>query len=265
MLLCGFKLFAWNSVGHRVIAQMAYDQLTPAARVILLSYNNALNRQFARASFVASAVWLDQLYSPQLKFIRQMHYIDSPYTREKITINLPQPQRINVIWAIRLAINRLHMQQASALDKGLAVRFILHLIGDIHQPLHAITCISPQYPAGDRGGNLVRLKQNHVANNLHAYWDRGAGLWSGKWSAKKVQRMAVKLAQLYPCRQEDNYLDPSAWAQESYAIGSKFAYNYSENHILSADYQSTAQNIIAKRTALSACRLAAVLNDIALK
>ncbi len=256
------RVFAWNSVGHRVIAQMAYDKLTPRSKAVLLSYNRALNHAYARRGFVESSVWLDQLYSPKLKIIRQMHYIDLPFTQEKTAINLPQPQHINVVWAIHQAVYRLNMQEANMLEKGIALRFILHLIGDIHQPLHAITRISSEYPQGDRGGNLVRLKHNHVANNLHAYWDRGAGLWSGKLHAKQVKQLASKLAQSYPCESSKNTLNPEKWAKESNVLAIKYAYSYSTNGTTSPDYMAVAQRVSARRAALAACRLAAVLNSI---
>ena len=110
----------------------------------------------------------------------------------------------------------------------------------------------------------MRLKHNQVANNLHSYWDRGAGLWSGKWHAKQVKQAARQLAKQYPCKQSKQILNPEQWAQESHILAIKYAYAYSANSTISPDYKAIAQRLTARRSALAACRLAAVLNSIVL-
>jgi len=52
-----------------------------------------------------------------------------------------------------------------------ALRLIIHYVGDIHQPLHSTSRVDDKYPAGDRGGNSVRMPSRGGASNLHAVWD----------------------------------------------------------------------------------------------
>lgn len=55
--------------------------------------------------------------------------------------------------------------------RSFALRLVIHYVGDIHQPLHAVTLINDTYPSGDRGGNDEKLPSKDSASNLHAVWD----------------------------------------------------------------------------------------------
>lgn len=59
-------------------------------------------------------------------------------------------------------------------EEGLssAMRFLLHLVGDIHQPLHSTARVNEDYPRGDKGGNAFPLPSHYGAKNLHAVWDK---------------------------------------------------------------------------------------------
>jgi hypothetical protein len=58
-------------------------------------------------------------------------------------------------------------------DMGLsyALRLLIHLVGDMHQPLHCMSRIDDQYPQGDKGGNAFKLPNHYSADNLHSVWD----------------------------------------------------------------------------------------------
>ena len=147
----------------------------------------------------------------------------------------------------------------------MALRIILHIVGDIHQPLHAVTKVSHNYPQGDRGGNLVLLQKNRIAPNLHAYWDRGAGLWSTHhhYSSRQIKTIAKRLESKYPCSlQKNTDLDPMHWALESHQIAINLAYHSlpSANQP-SLEYQQKAQQQSQERVALAGCRLANLLNS----
>ena len=117
------------------------------------------------------------------------------------------------MWAIGSAHSTVYSKKSAALDKARQLRFILHFVGDVHQPLHAATYFSPQFPAGDRGGNSTFTRAGpYIApqkpprtntlppnpnstwtltktgwnisgfawtSELHALWDGGLGMWYG--------------------------------------------------------------------------------------
>lgn len=251
--------FCWNALGHRLIMQIAYDHLTPHAKITFNRYNRAVD--YANANLVASAVWLDNIRARTHAY-DAMHYIDIPFSTDHSS--LPDLQRINAVWAVNKAKLVLLNPKIDARSKGTALRILIHVVGDIHQPLHAATRISLQYPEGDRGGNLVKLYRNPVARNLHSYWDKGAGQLIGKrrYGKSWVKTRAHTLEKQWPCDVAIADLDAMHWAQESYAIAQRSVYQLPSRNRTDNNYQNAAQYIVGQRLALSGCRLAALMNTI---
>ena len=252
------QVCSWNALGHRLIAQIADDEITPHTRQVLNHYNQALDKIYKPAALVDSAVWLDMLRYQGIAWYAPMHYIDIPFSDDASL--LPIPQEINAVWAIDNANNVLLNKYATAFDKGIALRILLHVVGDIHQPLHAATKVSAAFPKGDRGGNLVPLKGNAVAKNLHAYWDRGAGLLKTKKRLKSsdVKIMAIALEARWPCAKEDLQFNARQWAEESHQLAINNAYQF----VADLNYQQNTQAIVAHRLALAGCRLGHLLNQL---
>ncbi len=253
------SVLSWNALGHRLVAEIAYDQMTPHARQVFNSYNHALDKVYKPQSWVNSAVWLDTLRYQDVSWFSFMHYIDLPFSEDNSP--LPTPQESNAVWAIDKSTHTLTNRYATNFDKGIALRVLIHVVGDLHQPLHAATKISTTLPTGDRGGNLVILPHNPVAKNLHAYWDKGAGLLGQKkrYSPLQIKRQAIQIEQRWACSSLLLDTKPIQWAQESHEIAINSAYRLPiDNH-----YQHIAQQISEKRIALAGCRLGRLLNKIA--
>ena len=58
-----------------------------------------------------------------------------------------------------------------ARGRSYALRLLIHYLGDVHQPLHSLSRVNPEFPAGDRGGNDFKLPSHYGAKELHAVWD----------------------------------------------------------------------------------------------
>ena len=263
-LLTAFPAFAWNAVGHQLVAQIAYDQLTPKAKNKFNQYNQAMDRIYKPITWINAAVWLDTLRYQDINWFNAMHYIDIPFSDDDSS--LPKSPEQNAVLAIENAQHLLENKYPTNFDKGLALRILLHVVGDIHQPLHAATRISSQFPQGDRGGNLVRLPRNKIAKNLHAYWDRGGGLLKPKhrFSPEQIKEVAHSLQNKWPCQIELARTNPMDWAIESHALAESVVYKkLPDNHLPDQVYQKITQKITSQQIALAGCRLGAVLNRLA--
>ena len=289
-LVLPISTFAWNAVGHRIIAQIAYDQLTPRTIRMLNQYNRAVNQVYPTQNWMSAAVWLDTVRHQHIETYNAMHFIDLYFSEDGSP--LPASSRINARTAIEQAILTLQQHQATDYQKGIAFRILLHVVGDIHQPLHATTRVSQQYPEGDKGGNLVELSKNPVAKNLHAYWDNGAGYLkcqpqhkrkrrknrntmtifglTSTWNRSipqshskscNIKQMARQLEQEYPCRTLPTTTQPSLWADESHELGVR-AYQWLYEHNPDDAYQTESIKVVKKRVALAGCRLGALLNRV---
>lgn len=257
-LLFSTPVFSWNALGHRLIAQVAYDQLTPQVKRILNRYNRAVDKGHKSIRLVNAAVWLDSIRYQRNDIYAGMHYINLSFSEDGTP--LPLVSEINAITGIKQSIFILG-SEASDYNKGIALRVLLHVVGDIHQPMHATSRVSHRYPDGDRGGNDVELSKNPIAKNLHAYWDKGAGYLDIKPQKKhrlSIKKMAAQLEHDYPCNTLPLKVDPEQWAKESHEIGIG-AYQSLYHNNPDFEYQSRSIKIVKMRIALAGCRLGAIL------
>jgi hypothetical protein len=260
LLMLTFQACAWNAAGHRLIAQIAYDQLTPQAKETFERYNKALEQVYRPSNFINSAIWLDTLVYQDIHWFVAVHYIDLPFSTDGTPI--PLPQRINAVWTMKKAKKLLFNKYPTDFDKGIAFRVLLHVGGDLHQPLHAATRISQQFPQGDKGGNLMLIKDNSVAKNLHTYWDRGGGLLLNKRGRNKgqIKKWARSIETKWPCTSTES-LNPAVWAKESHQLAVNIAYKTEDTP--DKVYQEKTKKITEQQIALAGCRLGALFNQIA--
>jgi hypothetical protein len=195
---------AWNSVGHMAVSKLAYDRLAEAEklRVYQLLKKHPHFEQFLAAGrpsgveepewvFLRAAVWPDWV-RPRDKDPRgpavtkyhrsEDHYVNVPFIEPKDEAafagkTLVSPDLMNVICALKQRCNEVRGRTVADEDKAVALCWILHLVGDIHQPMHGVSYFAdnPSFRAGDLGGNKIAVKANGTGTNLHAFWDNVLG------------------------------------------------------------------------------------------
>lgn len=259
-LVSSAKSYGWSSLGHRLVAQIAYDHLSKEAKKRCNYYNHALDKFYRPQSLVNSAAWLDSLRGPNERELAKKHYINLPFTFDGT--KLIPANNINVLSAINEAEADLH-SESNDLSKGFSLRILLHAVADLHQPLHAASQFSEAHPQGDMGGNLVRLAKNPLARNLHQYWDKGGGFLTTKtYTNTQLKRRALTIEKHWPCKLASMNLNPKIWAIESHQLAIKKAYLIKTGQKPDKKYQSMVKGITEERLALAGCRLAAILNKI---
>ena len=194
------------------------------------------------------------------------HYADFYWDVEN---GLPQdipgtgPDSLNAIE--RIVALRATLVDSSAADttRAVALAWLLHLVGDIHQPLHCSSRVSPDEPLphGDAGGNTFRLDDDR---NLHGYWDRildeAIAPEPGEDSIAYASRIAQRSERTEP--RVTSSADVSGWAQEGLRIAQTVVYaGVSRGTAPSADYEAEALRVSEGRIALAGYRLAALLNE----
>ncbi len=256
---------AWHANGHMIMTQIAYDDLTPAARqevdrliVVLAGYAPE------RGHAVTASLWADDLRHQGLEAFSGWHYVDLPYNPGHLARVAP-PRDENVVWAIGEATSALR-GDAGDLPKAMMLRFLLHFVGDLHQPLHCASRFTAEHPEGDRGGNDFPIR--HQYQDLHAYWDHGAGAFPeldvGDWPLA-VRRHADELLRAVPrsAVPEWRVSEPEKWAQESHRVAVTAVYDgIEEGAAPSAEYAARARQVVRRRLALGGYRLGALLNEI---
>lgn len=178
-------------------------------------------------------------------------------------------------WAVDLGVTTLSTPGATQLDKALQLRFVLHLVGDLHQPLHAASYFSAQFPSGDAGGNLwnVSFPSNPNITELHSLWDSGIGQWAtdivrplNASGAAWLQETAAALQDAYPPSAFVDRLavtDPFLWAVESNGLAGSVSYACPQAPApIPSSYISDATAVAESQVALAGYRLAQLLESI---
>jgi hypothetical protein len=149
--------YAWGSKGHEIIAAIAETQLTDTAR-------KRIKELLPQGTTLADAsTWPDKA-GRQIPDMDLYHFINLPRDANAYDQQRDCKLRNCVIEAIAWYLQVLKSPEAPRNEKRTALRFIAHLVGDIHQPLHAGF-------AEDRGGNRVDVRFNGSKENLHSLWD----------------------------------------------------------------------------------------------
>lgn len=276
VLLLALPSLGWGEQGHRLVGQVAYDNLTPRARAevdrLLAVGLPHLGRPFQ--SLALSCTWPDVVrgggrlapYNHPIWHYSSLPFLDGvPFSGQHVTGEL--------VPAFAEQLANLDDRRRSRHQRMIALAWVGHLVGDIHQPLHATTRYSPEHPEGDRGGNLFPIQGPEYVDYrgrrvpidaLHTYWDQGAGLFLEPMTPGEVEQMARELEQANPPSSFGAGLadlDVLHWRQESYKLATEVAYpGIAQGGAPSENYAGFSQQVCRRRIASAGYRLAALIN-----
>jgi nuclease S1 len=304
LLLAPCPGWAWGCQGHQVVAFIAEKHLTPHARAMVEKIlkdgpiDPALDRycKDAPADAMADAsTWADDFRSGHPE-TGPWHYVDIPRGVSKFDLaNLCAESSGCVTQAIRDQLAILRAPAAGPQKKGDALRFLIHFVGDLHQPLHAIT-------NNDQGGNCVPVAffadlpqlRNHdtesYAPNLHSVWD--SSILERMTEGKTAQQVADELDRAFAAQAEKWMREPAdveEWPWESFRLAEAIVYGKlpmaipveapvaisscaDDDHIstrmlnlneqIGQPYQDVAAPVVKEQIAKAGVRLAMLLNQL---
>ena len=279
MLLAG-PAHAWGDEGHRIVARIAEHYLTAAvrARVVALLAGDT-SSLVTDTSIASEATWADRYRDSDRNGTRaryeqtyRWHFIDldlqqpdleeACFGRPALTAGQPAsagPARDCIVDKIDEFRAELTSSTTGLAERREALQFLLHLIADLHQPLHACT-------DHDHGGNQTHVSvRGERAGSLHALWD-----------VELVRRLGddpdtVAQALIARVRPDDlaawSRGRPGEWVLESHEVGGRIAYGrlpnrrYGGRYRLSDSYLSAATSAAATQLSRAGVRLALVLNN----
>jgi hypothetical protein len=297
-VLC-WPAFGWDDEGHMAVAYLAYQSLTPPKRVrvkallkLTPSYTawkrslppGASSADADRMIFMIAATWPDQIrtdpsyqddgpnngYTPEGPRASQnigykdhlrhkyWHFIDIPYSQDGTPLpETPTPNIETQITAFRSVLASDKSDELKSYD----LVWLLHLVGDVHQPLHCVTRVSAMEHNGDSGGNLVKLCEPPCKETLHGLWDNLLGTEKSPAAAAEAAR---RLAAPDPALTSKG--DAAVWVAESLQIAKTAVYVDPPigpglgPFTITPTHQSAAQALAKQRIALAGARLGKILN-----
>jgi hypothetical protein len=291
---------AWNGKGHMVVAYIAYQHLTPAvkkkvARLLQLNpmYDDWVKdvdpAEQGSVAFMQAATWPDAIKSAQGYITdgdaggnrpagdpedsqnigypdhlrhKYWHFVDTPFSTDGTHLGeLPTPNVETEIVLLRTALGSNVASQIRSYD----LAWLEHLVGDIHQPLHAASRYTSKHPDGDAGGNLVPLCAAPCKQELHAYWDSILG------SEVSVEAAIQRGEELdtEPVPAGAAVTDVHVWASDSLALAKQNAYKAPISTDTTGStigkptkaYRDNARTVAEGQVILAGRRLSALINE----
>ena len=242
-LLLPNALYAWGPIGHRAIGQVAAQHLSPKAR-------KAVQRLLAGQSLAMASTWMDEVRSDSsYDHVRDWHWVTIPdggtyATSEKN----PDGDAVEAIERLKVL---LRSDTVSPTRKAEALRFLIHLIGDLHQPLHVGR-------GDDKGGNDFQVQWMKKGSNLHRVWDSGL-----------LELQELSYTELAAGLRTPSKVELRAWAQGTTAQWAEEAlllrprvYSVERGAELGYAYSYANWPLVREQLLKAGIRLAAVLNEV---
>ena len=270
---------AWDAGGHMIAAQIACNQLPPNTRAtadaLLPSLIDLREETTARPyDFVTAACWMDDVKpSKKRDGLSSLHYVDAECGQDPAKV-----EATNALDALKMARVILRSPDADAKMRAEWLAIALHVIGDLHQPLHAIERDrgGNDYPIGAFPGLEPTFRDNGRTTGfarLHQLWDFGYRYdvengrakmlfdigYSNHPDLKIVRETAQKIGAPTTSTQNLNAAD---WARESNAIACDFAFSTPQREVPSNEYLQHMKALCDARLALAGNRMAAWLIDV---
>lgn len=285
MILPTHSVLAWGDEGHKIIGAIAYARLTPAAKRKIDALLAADKDNLTARDFVSRTAWADKYRDSdrsttrvRYNATRHWHFVNIEIASGKIDsvckrhAKLPPgttasdgPPKACIIDKIEQFVAELSGAAIATPEKILALKFLLHLVGDLHQPLHVAD-------NKDRGGNHVpvRFADDLTPNNLHSYWDNHLVQRLGN----DPRAVGASLNNQITRAKADAWSKGtvSDWAKDSFRQVKATVYNFHgsrrifdhrgvEGVRLNSAYDDRAMPVLRDQLSKAGVRLARVLNN----
>jgi hypothetical protein len=247
-LLFTLVLTSWGPTGHEAIALIAENHLTPEAK-------QAVKNILGRETLADVSNYADEIRSdPEYKYTGAWHYVNVPpgYNYQQFSNAVMTMRGDNVYKEVLKFELDLRDPDKSKTQKAMALKFLVHLIGDLHQPMHVSN-------AADKGGNDIAIKFNGAYGNLHQLWDSGLIDRQGL----TYKQMAAGYDNATPAEiKRWQSEDLMVWLWESYQISSILYQEAAKDPNFDDGYYKAHLPVLEKRIEKAGIRLAGVLNAI---
>lgn len=236
-------LQAWGKTGHRVTGAIADHYLSEASK-------SAIRELLGHESLAEASTWADYMRSNPDPFWQKQaspyHYVTIPSGKRYADVGAPEEG--DAITGLAMLSAMLDNPDSSLEERQLALRFIVHIIGDLHQPLHAGN-------GTDRGGNQFQVVYANELTNLHSVWDNklidDEQLSYTEWTAWLQPKISEQQ------RRDWWVTDPTVWVEESAALRDGL---YPADQYLSWGYGYEHIDTVRLRLQMGGVRIAAYLN-----
>lgn len=244
-LLAVAECMAWGQKGHDTTCAIAERHLTRSAR-------KHVNKVLDGQSMVYWANWLDNAsHTPQYAYSLTWHYKD--VDADEDYDDVPPAADGDIVTALYTQIEKLKSHTLSHEEEALALKMLIHFMGDLHQPMHL------GYKS-DLGGNRRKIKFFGADTDLHTAWDTDLVEAAHKWSYTEWTLQVDRKKKQEQRQMTAGTIDD--WARETHTLATQVYAMTPAGTNISYDYVATAAPIIEQQLLRAGLRLAKLLNEI---
>ena len=244
-----FQSMAWGLLGHRIVGQIAESYLTAKAR-------NAVQQILGTETIAMTSNWPDFIKSDTAyNYLSSWHYLNAPdsLSYPEFQSFLKNDTTADAYTKLNFVIKQLKNKQLSKDKKLFYLRLLIHIAGDVHQPMHLGR-------KADLGGNLIKVLWFNQPTNLHSVWDEKLI----DYQQLSYTEYANAINHTTPAERKKWQQEPiSEWLYESYTLSEKLyseitvpdqklSYRYNFDHIATVNEQLLKGGV----------RLAGLLNQL---
>lgn len=234
----------WGVTGHRTIGEIAEKHLSKKAQKQIADLLQGQGLAFV--STFGDEIKSDKKYSKYYTW----HFVNFPFDTKYE--NSKKDKNGDIVMGIEYCINMLKDANASRADKVFYLKFLVHLVGDLHQPLHVGR-------SEDKGGNDIKVLWHYKKSNLHRVWDSEMiEFYNMSYTELSNNRKKLSNAQVESIAQ-GSVLD---WTYESQALAKKIYKSAKQDEKLSYRYSYNHFDLVRSQLQKSGIRLAKILNDV---
>jgi hypothetical protein len=238
----------WGALGHRIVATIAWDHLTPAART-------AADALLAGESLGDASVWADRIRNERRQ-TGPWHYVNIPVGAGAWDSVAWCKGGNCVVGAVKRMRDAVGDRSAPALERTEALKYLIHFVGDMHQPLHVAD-------RGDRGGNDVKVRWRGKETNLHAVWD---GDLLTAWSVSEgryLQSLRRRISRMAP-EERERLASGSVegWAMDGASFSRDIVYRVPAGGDMPPEYLQAAGPVMDLALIQAGLRLARLVNEV---
>lgn len=234
----------WYDEGHRLVARVAEARLTPQAAA-------AIHELLGGESLAAASLWADRVRGERRE-TAPLHYVNIPVRADAYRPERDCPSGRCIIAAIERDRRILADSSAGPAERAEALRFLVHLIGDLHQPLHVAD-------DGDRGGNDRHVTLLGRPRNLHEVWDGDLIDLAGVSESRTFEDLRRTMRSLdLAALERGTVVD---WAMEGHRTAAAYAYRIPADGALGRPYLRVNRPRVERALIAAGVRLAVVLNE----
>ena len=299
-IIAALPAMGWDDVGHKITGYIAWQRMTPQARENVIKILRSAPEDSQLASFY-------KVYGPETEEARKMeffvfvpswadvirdrafgtrykkyhqgnwHYADTFWKQVNGNVELLSgfEEGGQAVAKLTEFDALIRSSTASNADKAIAIAWILHLGGDIHQPLHTSARVTDTEPKGDQGGNLFLLSPAGTARenqlNLHWFWDsivgRNVPLEGNMCEREYIEMLGKKMMKEHTFSEFQNKLNLgnyADWQKESFVFDNAIVFpaDLKRNEMPSEKYRKNAFKLAESQLALAGYRLGETLNSV---